>query len=243
MAAIEAGFQKNEIEKSAYRIAKEIDSAERTVVGLNRFTVETEDPYEPLRVDPAIEAQQAERLASGCAPSATRRRSTGISTSCARLPTGTDNVLVPMKAALAAKGDGRRGLRRAARKSGGSTSRRTPSELRRSLRGPRSRSMGDALRRSRRARRPWSNTSLQHGRSGRQDRARRGLSDAQRLRPARTPDELGEQLVALGGTRPRRCGAAACPIPRTASVSHAGFGGSRRQRLWRGDAAGPSRAR
>ncbi len=63
VAAIEVGFQKNEIEKSAYQIAKEIDSAERTVVGLNRFAIETEDPYEPLRVDPAIEAQQAERLA------------------------------------------------------------------------------------------------------------------------------------------------------------------------------------
>ena len=63
VAAIEAGFQKNEIEQSAYRIAQEIDSGERTVVGVNRFTIETEDPYEPLRVDPAIEAEQAERLA------------------------------------------------------------------------------------------------------------------------------------------------------------------------------------
>ena len=63
VAAIEHGFQKNEIEKSAYRIAQEIDSGERTVVGVNRFALDIEDPYEPLRVDPAIEAQQAERLA------------------------------------------------------------------------------------------------------------------------------------------------------------------------------------
>ncbi len=63
VAAIEQGFQKNEIEKSAYRIAREIDSDERIVVGVNRFRVDVEDPYEPLRVDPAIEEQQAERLA------------------------------------------------------------------------------------------------------------------------------------------------------------------------------------
>ncbi len=62
--AIEAGFQKREIETSAYRVAQEIDSGERVVVGLNRFTVDEEEPYEPLRVDPAIEAAQAERLAA-----------------------------------------------------------------------------------------------------------------------------------------------------------------------------------
>src|SRR5207249_1115592 len=60
--AIEHGFQKNEIEKSAYQIALQIDSKERTVVGLNRFALAEEEPYEPLRVDPAIEAEQAERL-------------------------------------------------------------------------------------------------------------------------------------------------------------------------------------
>ena len=63
VAAIERGFQKSEIERSAYDIAKEIDSGERTVVGVNRFIADSEEPYEPLRVDPAIEAQQAERLA------------------------------------------------------------------------------------------------------------------------------------------------------------------------------------
>src|ERR671933_211840 len=40
--AIEAGFQKREIEQSAYRIAQEIDSGERVVVGLNRFQIDEE---------------------------------------------------------------------------------------------------------------------------------------------------------------------------------------------------------
>ena len=63
VAAIEQGFQKNEIEKAAYQIARDIDAGERIVVGVNRFASEKEEPYEALRVDPAIEEQQAERLA------------------------------------------------------------------------------------------------------------------------------------------------------------------------------------
>src|SRR4028119_1108187 len=61
VAAIEKGFQKSEIERSAYDVALGIDSGERVVVGLNRFRVETEERYEPLRVDPAIEQEQRDR--------------------------------------------------------------------------------------------------------------------------------------------------------------------------------------
>ena len=58
-----AGFQKGEIERNAYRIAQETDGGERVVVGVNRFQLDEEEPYEPLRVDPAIEAAAGERLA------------------------------------------------------------------------------------------------------------------------------------------------------------------------------------
>ena len=64
VAAIEQGFQKREIERSAYRVARQIDAGERVVVGVNRFTLDEEEPYEPLRVDPAIEAEQATKLAT-----------------------------------------------------------------------------------------------------------------------------------------------------------------------------------
>ena len=63
VSAIEQGFQKGEIERAAYQIAREVVRGERVVVGVNRYVMETEDPYEPLRVDPAIEAGQCERLA------------------------------------------------------------------------------------------------------------------------------------------------------------------------------------
>ncbi|MGI8577127.1 MAG: acyl-CoA mutase large subunit family protein [Nocardioidaceae bacterium] len=102
VAAIETGFQKNEIEKAAYRIAQEIDSEERTVVGVNRFTAHTDEPYEPLRGDPTIEAQQAkrlEKLRAGRDQSEVERQLDRLRSSAQ----GTDNALVPMKAALAAK--------------------------------------------------------------------------------------------------------------------------------------------
>jgi len=100
--AIEHGFQKNEIEKAAYEIAKEIDSGQRVVVGVNKYASEQEEPYEPLRVDPAIEAQQAERLARLRA----ERDNEAVEQHLAALKQaakGTDNVLFPMKEALRAR--------------------------------------------------------------------------------------------------------------------------------------------
>jgi methylmalonyl-CoA mutase N-terminal domain/subunit len=100
--AIEHGFQKGEIERSAYRIAQETDSGERVVVGVNRFQLDEEEPYEPLRVDPAIEAQQAERLAKLRA----ERDQTAVDAALDALTKaaeGEDNVLYPMKDALRAR--------------------------------------------------------------------------------------------------------------------------------------------
>ncbi|MFI8102437.1 methylmalonyl-CoA mutase [Streptomyces sp. NPDC086023] len=102
VAAIERGFQKGEIERSAYRIAQETDRAERVVVGVNRFTLDEEEPYEPLRVDPAIEARQAERLARLRAG----RDGAAVAAALAELrrtAAGTDNVLYPMREALRAR--------------------------------------------------------------------------------------------------------------------------------------------
>jgi methylmalonyl-CoA mutase N-terminal domain/subunit len=102
VAAIEHGFQKNEIEKSAYRVALEIDSEERTVVGVNRFRIDEDEPYEPLRVDPAIEEQQAARLAK----LRSERDQAEVDKHLAALQEaarGSDNVLYPMKDALRAR--------------------------------------------------------------------------------------------------------------------------------------------
>jgi methylmalonyl-CoA mutase, N-terminal domain len=102
VAAIEHGFQKNEIEKAAYQLAKEVDEGERVVVGVNRFQIDTDEPYEPLRVDPAIEEQQAERLAKLRADrdgGEVERRLADLIAAAE----GDDNVLYPMKDALRAR--------------------------------------------------------------------------------------------------------------------------------------------
>ncbi|MFH8607810.1 methylmalonyl-CoA mutase [Streptomyces sp. NPDC018029] len=101
--AIEQGFQKAEIERNAYRIAQETDSGDRVVVGVNRYRLDEEEPYEPLRVDPAIEAQQAARLARLRA----ERDGAAVSAALAALQEAAKeegaNVLYPMKEALRAR--------------------------------------------------------------------------------------------------------------------------------------------
>ncbi|MCP2325481.1 methylmalonyl-CoA mutase N-terminal domain/subunit [Hamadaea flava] len=100
--AIEAGFQKREIETSAYQVAQEIDSGARTVVGVNRFTLDEEEPYEPLRVDPSIEQAQADRLAQ-LRRDRDNSAVTGALAQLKKAAEGTENVLHPMKEALAAR--------------------------------------------------------------------------------------------------------------------------------------------
>jgi methylmalonyl-CoA mutase, N-terminal domain len=102
VAAIERGFQKAEIERSAYEITRQIDAGQRVVVGVNRFSIAGDEAYAPLRVDPAIEAQQAARLAD------LRHRRDGAEVA-ARLAAvrsaaaGPDNVLPALREALAAR--------------------------------------------------------------------------------------------------------------------------------------------
>jgi methylmalonyl-CoA mutase N-terminal domain/subunit len=102
VAAIERGYQKGEIERAAYQTSQEIDSGERVVVGVNKYAVDVEEHYEPLRVDPAIEAQQAERLAALRAERSADEVNRALD-ELRRAAEGTDNVMVPMRSALAAK--------------------------------------------------------------------------------------------------------------------------------------------
>jgi methylmalonyl-CoA mutase N-terminal domain/subunit len=103
--AIEQGFQKTEIERSAYQVAKSIDDGSRVVVGVNRFTLgadEADEAYEPLRVDPTIEEQQRARLRKLRA----ERNQADVDKALDALKKaaeGTENVLYPMKDALRAR--------------------------------------------------------------------------------------------------------------------------------------------
>jgi methylmalonyl-CoA mutase N-terminal domain/subunit len=63
LAAIEHGFQQRQIQESAYRVQREIERADRVVVGVNRFR-DDEPGTRPalLRIDPEGERHQVERL-------------------------------------------------------------------------------------------------------------------------------------------------------------------------------------
>src|SRR6266702_4726355 len=102
VAAIERGFQKAEIERSAYHVARQIDTGERVIVGVNRFTHADDEHYQPLRVDPAIEQQQAERLAklrAGRDSAEFKRRIDDVR----HAADGTGNLLYPLREALRAR--------------------------------------------------------------------------------------------------------------------------------------------
>ncbi len=64
-AAIEAGYIQNEISDAAYAYQRAVERGEQVVVGVNAYTFDGDTNVTPdiLRVDPAVEAAQRERLA------------------------------------------------------------------------------------------------------------------------------------------------------------------------------------
>jgi methylmalonyl-CoA mutase, N-terminal domain len=104
-AAVEVGYQKNAIEESAYDYALQVEKAERVIVGVNKFEIAQEEKYQPLRVDPKIEAQQIAKLAKVRAS----RDNKAVEAALAQLSAAAQssaNVLYPMKKALTLKATG-----------------------------------------------------------------------------------------------------------------------------------------
>ena len=62
MAAIEQGYVQTQIQNAAYDYQKAVENGSQTIVGVNAFDIEETLDIETLRVDPAIEIQQRERL-------------------------------------------------------------------------------------------------------------------------------------------------------------------------------------
>ncbi len=62
LAAIERGYMQSEIQDSAYRFQKAVESKEQVVVGVNAFETKEEMKLERLAVDPKIETNQRGRL-------------------------------------------------------------------------------------------------------------------------------------------------------------------------------------
>jgi methylmalonyl-CoA mutase N-terminal domain/subunit len=97
---IETGWTQRRIADSAYRLQTRIEAGERVVVGVNRFTNNAEDRVEITRIGPRHQAAQAralKKLRAGRDQAVVDRRLAAIE----RAARGTDNLMPPLKAALA----------------------------------------------------------------------------------------------------------------------------------------------
>ena len=101
VAAVEAGFVQGEIEGAAYRWQRDVESGDRVIVGVNRYTAESEAPIELHKIDPEGERRQSERTARVRA----ERNQVVATAALAQVreaAAGTANLLPPMRDALAA---------------------------------------------------------------------------------------------------------------------------------------------
>jgi methylmalonyl-CoA mutase, N-terminal domain len=99
VAAIERGFQKQEIERAAYDHLRAVEAGTKVVVGVNRFTGGEQESVSLLELDPTIAEGQAKSLAGIRAS----RDGEAVRTALADLADaarGRDNLLVPMREAL-----------------------------------------------------------------------------------------------------------------------------------------------
>jgi methylmalonyl-CoA mutase N-terminal domain/subunit len=99
VAAIEAGFYQQQIQESAYRYQRQVESGERVIVGVNRFTETSQREVEILRIGAELEAAQIERLARVRAVRDGPPVSRALD-ALRRGAEGTDNLLPLMRDAL-----------------------------------------------------------------------------------------------------------------------------------------------
>ncbi|HUD18122.1 MAG TPA: methylmalonyl-CoA mutase family protein, partial [Acidimicrobiales bacterium] len=100
VAAIEARFMQSEIEGAAYAYAKAIDDGEKIVVGVNKFVDDEKEPTEVFPIDVELQRSQIARTRSV----REQRDQAAVEAALSDVGTaarGTQNLLVPMKKALA----------------------------------------------------------------------------------------------------------------------------------------------
>ncbi|HEY2335402.1 MAG TPA: methylmalonyl-CoA mutase family protein [Solirubrobacterales bacterium] len=88
--AIRRNFPQREIADAAFTYQREVDERKRIVVGVNDFVQDDEEPTPILRIDPALERKQVDRLA------ATRARRDGAA---------VESALAELKRAAATEGN------------------------------------------------------------------------------------------------------------------------------------------
>ena len=99
VAAIEAGFPQDEIERAAFDYAKAIEEGQKVIVGVNRYVSTDGEATDVLPADALLQEAQAQRVREVRA----RRDQGGVDRALADVSaaaSGTENLLVPMKEAL-----------------------------------------------------------------------------------------------------------------------------------------------
>ncbi len=99
--AIEAGYVQNEIQDSAYKYQRAVETQKEIVVGVNQFTIDIEEKTEILKVDPELEIRQVNKLKELKA----NRDQSAVNDSLVAIrkaAEGTDNLLDPIYTAVKA---------------------------------------------------------------------------------------------------------------------------------------------
>src|SRR5205814_9587658 len=100
VSCIESGWTQRRISDSAYRLQRRIESGNRVVVGVNRYTETDSRPVEIMKISPRHQVAQARALKKLRA----RRSKSAVDGHIAtleRAARGTENLMPPLKAALA----------------------------------------------------------------------------------------------------------------------------------------------
>jgi methylmalonyl-CoA mutase N-terminal domain/subunit len=100
VACIEKGWTQRRIGDSAYRMQRRVESGERVIVGMNRYEETGAAPVEIMKVSPRHQAAQTKalkRLRARRSQEVVDRHLAEIE----RAARGTDNLMIPLKAALA----------------------------------------------------------------------------------------------------------------------------------------------
>jgi len=94
--AIKENFFQREIAEASFRYQAEVEAKQRIIVGVNRYELEDEPELELLRIDPALEQQQIERVRALRG----RRDSTKVEAALAHLKEGAAREEVNLMPAL-----------------------------------------------------------------------------------------------------------------------------------------------
>jgi methylmalonyl-CoA mutase, N-terminal domain len=102
VSAVEQGFVQDEIEQAAFRWQQDVESGERVIVGVNRFTEGDAEPIELHRLDPEAEKRQLARTARVRAERSADETERAVA-AVRETARGEGNLLVPMREALRAR--------------------------------------------------------------------------------------------------------------------------------------------